>query len=83
MNDQPQRMLRIFFNGGYSDSVIRSDFSLEKFVSKMRKDGYAIVADGEGYFPASEIKAIFIHQASNPPQQSGDPNIIVFPKPVA
>ena len=79
MNDQPQRMLRIFFNGGYSDSVIGPDFSLEKFVAKMHEDGYVIIANGEGYFPASEVKAMFIFRAANLPQASGNPNVITFP----
>jgi hypothetical protein len=83
MNDQPQRMLRIFFNGGYSDSIIREDFSLVEAAERLRVNGYIIVANGEGYFSSSEIKAMFIYRVSNPPQQSGDPNVIVFPKPVA
>jgi hypothetical protein len=83
MNDQPQRMLRIFFNGGYSDSVLGEDFSMEKAAERLMKNGYIIVANGEGYFPASEIKAMFIYRAANPPQTGGDPNVIIFPKPAA
>ncbi len=84
MNDQSQRMLRIFFSNGYSDSVLEEGFDMKQAVKSMVENGYIIVANGEGYFPASEIKAMFVYRAANPPpQQSGDPNIIVFPKPVA
>ncbi len=76
-------MLRIFFNGGYSDSVLEEGFSMEKAAEGLMENGYIIVANGEGYFPASEIKAMFIYRAANPPLQSGDPNVIIFPKPVA
>jgi hypothetical protein len=78
-----QRMLRVILSGGYSDSMIGEDFNMQEAANRLMEDGYIIIADGEGYFPASEIKAMFIYQTVDPPQQSGDPNIIIFPKPVA
>jgi len=82
MNDQPKRMIRLFFNGGYADSIIGEDFSMVEAVKRMRENGYIIINE-ELYLPSSGINSMFIYRASNPPQQSGDPNIIVFPKPVA
>jgi hypothetical protein len=78
-----QRMLRVILSGGYSDSMIGEDFDMHIAASHLMENGYLIIANGEGYFPASEIKAMFIYQTADPPQQSGDPNIIIFPKPAA
>ena len=79
MNDQPQRILRIFFTNGYSDSVIDEEFTLYRAAERLRESGYIIVANGEGYFAASEVKAMFIFRAANLPQASGNPNVITFP----
>ncbi len=74
MNSQPQRMIRIFFNGGYSDSKIGEDFNLAEVVAKMQEDGYLVFSNGDGYFPVSEIKAMFIYRANTPPAE-----VINFP----
>ncbi len=82
MSDQSQRMLRIYFSNGYSDSVLGEDFDMGQAVKFIMDNGYIIVGNGEVYFPASEVKAMFVYRSANPlPHKSSDPNIITFPKP--